>query len=79
MFFLVTTFLAATIGLAVAWTTHVGRGMHPDAGASTHASALAGQDALKPISVEQVLVDMVPQNVVAAAAKGALLPLINAS
>jgi DAACS family dicarboxylate/amino acid:cation (Na+ or H+) symporter len=81
VFFLTTTVLGATIGLVVAMAARVGNGL--DAATRDALTvrfetqgATAVDAAAKSPSFVQTLVDMVPQNPVAAAARGDLLPLI---
>ncbi len=80
-YFLGTTVAAAVIGLALAVVTRVGAGLDPsvrDAIASRFASAGSSASATAGTApgLVQTLVAMIPQNPVAAAAQGDLLPLI---
>ena len=79
--FLVTTAIAATIGLVVALVAGVGAGLDPsvrDAIADRFASAGAGASANVSAvpGLTQTLIGIVPQNPIAAAAQGDLLALI---
>ena len=79
-YFLGTTVIAATIGLGVATLARVGQELSSSArDALTHrlpeSAGVVDTTASVP-SVGQTLVEMVPQNIVASAARGDLLPLI---
>ncbi len=69
LYFLVTTFVAATIGLSLALAAGLGSGVTAAAG-----RAAAGVES-RPDLV-QMLVNMLPQNPIASAAQGDLMPLI---
>jgi proton glutamate symport protein len=73
-YFLVTTVVAATIGLSIALLAGLGTGLSPDAGVRAIA------DTGRPVDITpgfaQMLVNMLPQNPIASAAQGDLLPLI---
>ena len=69
-YFLATTVIAATIGLTVARVAGLGMGQLPDSNV-----AAASLPAESP-SLVQSLIEMVPQNPFASAARGDLLPLI---
>jgi Na+/H+-dicarboxylate symporter len=80
-YFAGTTVIAATIGLIVALVSRVGQGLDAagrDALTSRfqEQSAAAVNAAAAAPTVVQTLLEMVPQNLVAAAARGDLLPLI---
>jgi proton glutamate symport protein len=83
IYFLATTLIAATIGLAVARLARVGADLDPDArDALTRSNPALGPaesgaaPAPKTPGVGQLLVDMTPQNPFASAAQADLLPLI---
>jgi proton glutamate symport protein len=80
-YFLVTTIVAATIGLSIALAAGLGTGLDPNAGAGPTAAvdplrddARAPADATPGLA--QMLVNMLPQNPIASAAQSDLLPLI---
>lgn len=79
-YFLVTTVIAASIGLGLALLVHPGTGMDPavrDALAAQFAGGAPSPLAAEPPrSLVQVLVEMIPRNPFAAAAQMDLLPLI---
>jgi Na+/H+-dicarboxylate symporter len=76
-YFAVTTLLAAIVGLTVARLSHVGQGVDPQIRQRV-ASRSDGQTAAPPAppTFTQMLINMTPQNPVAAAAQADLLPLI---
>jgi Na+/H+-dicarboxylate symporter len=81
LYFLVTTLVAATIGLAAARFTRLGENASPDIRASMvnrseQAGAVVVLPAVRAPGLVQTFVDMTPQNPFAAAAQGDLLPLI---
>jgi Na+/H+-dicarboxylate symporter len=73
-YFLLTTLAAATTGAVVAHLAGVGRGL--EGARAQLPAAEAGTLATPAASLEQLLVNMVPQNPIAAAAQTDLLPLI---
>jgi Na+/H+-dicarboxylate symporter len=68
LYFLATTVAAAGIGLALALATGLGSGVTADAGAA------AGPE--RSVDFAQLFLNMLPQNPVASAAQGDLMPLI---
>jgi Na+/H+-dicarboxylate symporter len=80
LYFLVTTLIAATIGLAAARVTHLGETATPDIRASMAIGSEPASAGVVPVArtpgLVQTFVDMTPQNPFAAAAQGDLLPLI---
>ena len=80
VYFVGTTVIAATIGLAVATIARVGQGLSAAAHdaltqkLAEHAVVVDPSDLIPGLG--QTLVNMVPQNIVASAASGDLLPLI---
>jgi Na+/H+-dicarboxylate symporter len=75
-YFLFTTLIAAAIGLAVAVTTGVGSGADAATRAALASLAPAASVAVPPRGLIAAIVELVPQNPIAAAASGDLLPLI---
>jgi Na+/H+-dicarboxylate symporter len=75
-YFLFTTLIAAAIGLAVAVTTGVGSGADAATRAALASLAPAASVAVPPRGLIAAIVELVPQNPIAAAAGGDLLPLI---
>jgi Na+/H+-dicarboxylate symporter len=75
-YFLISTVIAATIGLVIAMAARVGTTSSNLAAAPVASPATAIDTAATLPSFSQTLVDMVPQNVIASAARGDLLPLI---
>jgi Na+/H+-dicarboxylate symporter len=77
-YFLVTTVVAATIGLSIALAAGVGNGLAAGSGIETAETppqdARPGSEATPGFA--QMLVNMLPQNPIASAAQGDLLPLI---
>jgi Na+/H+-dicarboxylate symporter len=73
-YFLVTTLVAAGIGLSIALLAGLGRGLTPDAGVSAIADPARAVDVTPGFS--QMLLNMLPQNPIASAAQSDLLPLI---
>jgi Na+/H+-dicarboxylate symporter len=69
LYFLVTTLVAACIGLALALAVGLGTGVRTDGG-PPQASAEHAPD------IAHILVNMLPQNPIASAAQGDLMPLI---
>jgi Na+/H+-dicarboxylate symporter len=83
-YFLGTTAIGATIGLAIAGIVNVGAGLEPDVREALTSSfrdqaTNAAEAASQSPSFVQMLVALVPQNPFAAAAAGDLLPLIVAT
>jgi Na+/H+-dicarboxylate symporter len=79
-YFVLTTVIAATIGVTVAQMAGVGQGLDA-ATRDALASGLPAQgplpgDAAKPPGIVTMLLEMIPQNPFASAARGDLLPLI---
>jgi Na+/H+-dicarboxylate symporter len=77
--FLSTTIIAAAIGVTVAALLHVGRGLDMSALPAVSArleSSVSAEPARTYPSWAQSIIDMTPQNPIAAAAQGDLLPLI---
>jgi Na+/H+-dicarboxylate symporter len=70
-YFLVTTLVAAAIGLSIALVAGLGTGLDPNAEAGTGPQAAEGTP-----GVAQMLLNMLPQNPIASAAQSDLLPLI---
>jgi Na+/H+-dicarboxylate symporter len=80
-YFVLTTGVAATVGVAVAWLAGVGQGLPPEARAALisqfgERGTSAAQAAERSPGLVQQLVEMTPQNPFASAAQGDLLPLI---
>ena len=76
-YFLITTMVAATIGLSIALAAGLGTGLDPGAAATPdplRSEPRAPSEATPGLG--QMLVNMLPQNPVASAAQGDLLPLI---
>ena len=73
-YFLITTVVAAAIGLIIALACSQARAVAADVPADTAAPAPAAPAATPGLA--QTLIQMVPQNPIAAAAQGDLLPLI---
>ena len=76
-YFLITTMVAATIGLSIALAAGLGTGLDPGAAAPPdplRSEPRAPSEATPGLG--QMLVNMLPQNPVASAAQGDLLPLI---
>ena len=79
-YFVTTTLIAATIGVTVALVAGVGEGLDPGtrdalAGAVPNQAAQFNETA-RPPGLVQTLLEMIPQNPFASAARGDLLPLI---
>jgi len=77
-YFLGTTIVAAVIGLAAALVAHLGQGFAPGVrDALVNQAGPGGAPAVETApTLMQTLISMVPQNPIAAAAQGDLLPLI---
>lgn len=75
-YFLATTLVAATIGLAIALAAGLGTGLDPNAGAGPAAGNDPRPSADATPGLAQMLVNMLPQNPIASAAQSDLLPLI---
>ena len=77
-YFLITTLVAAVVGLSVARAAHVGQGLDPGTrdALAPRAGDVAGAAPAQAPGLAQTLVRMVPQNPFASAAETDLLPLI---
>jgi Na+/H+-dicarboxylate symporter len=74
-YFFLTTLAAASLGLTIALVANLGSGLNVDAGASAMPTS-AGETAASGPGFAQMLLNMLPQNPIGAAAQGDLLPLI---
>ena len=75
VYFLLTTLTAAVVGLSIALVADLGSGLQAAEVTSAAGQNTAGSTAAAP-GLAQTLLNMVPQNPLAAAAQGDLLPLI---